>query len=204
LLRFLDDANRAFAGLLTFLEWELEPLRLAWAIEQTRFESLKQKEAANGFAEVSRVAKSRVFFRHGLSRRWPSVLTRTQAERVIQDHGTTMKLIVYEIPDLEQIYPPLGEVGQVVSLTKAEPSVAVVTQETKPANVKSDAKEKHLFVPPEWKRCATSTATGARSETLFRLALRQASPRRSSVVGKKIIFRGTIPVANILKGIRQC
>ena len=37
----LDDANRAFAGLLTFLDWELEPLRLAWAIEQTRFESLK-------------------------------------------------------------------------------------------------------------------------------------------------------------------
>jgi len=173
----LDNSNRAFAELLTFLDWDLEPLRLAWAIEQARFESLKQKEAANGFADVSPVAKSRVFFRHGQSRRWPSVLTRTQAERVIQDHGTAMKLMGYEIPELEQIYPSLGEVGQVVSLTKAEPSVAVVTQETKPANVKSNVKEKHLFVPPEWKRwMAENLLLGVKPDELGRMLIEKGYP----------------------------
>jgi len=41
---------------------------------------------------------------HGQSQRWPTVLTRAHAERVINVHAPTMRLIGYEIPDLNQVY----------------------------------------------------------------------------------------------------
>jgi len=100
----LANPHRWFSRLLDFLEWPLEPERLDWAIEETKFDALRRKESEDGFPETSRVAKSGSFFRHGMSHRWPEVLTREQAERVFRDHAPAMRSIDYEIPDLDRVY----------------------------------------------------------------------------------------------------
>ncbi len=173
----LDNANQSFTRLLAFLEWELEPVRLAWAIEQTRFESLKQLEAVNGFAEVSHNAKTGAFFRHGMCDRWPSVLTRTQAERVLQYHASAMKLMGYAMPDLEQVYVKPGEIRQSLSLPKTEQKAAPAMQDAKSPGVKSTPKEKHLFVPAEWKRwIAENLLLGVKPDDLVRVLIEKGYP----------------------------
>ena len=200
----LNDTSQAFSHLLKFLEWEIEPVRLAWAIEQTRFDSLQQKEAANGFAEVSCVAKSGVFFRHGQHCRWPSVLTKVQAERVIQDHAAAMRLIGYEVPDLDQIYSQLGDSGEAVSLSKAVPSVALVTHEAKLASVRSTPKEKvkQLFVPPEWKRwIAENLLLGVKPDELVRVLIEKGYPE--SLCRLEVDVADSHPYMNAARQVMQ-
>lgn len=100
----LADPRRSFSRLLEFLAWVPEAERLDWALDQTKFESLQRMEAECGFPETSRVAKSGVFFRHGRAKRWPRLLTKAQAERVLGEHAQTMRLLGYEIPELNQFY----------------------------------------------------------------------------------------------------
>lgn len=100
----LSDPIAEFSRLVKFILGEIDEARLSNAIQQTGFESLKDHEIRSGFAERSSASRSGRFFRHGQSGRWPSVLDREQAARIIEDHREVMALASYSIPDLDQVF----------------------------------------------------------------------------------------------------
>lgn len=110
LLRY-EDLHAAprvwFQKLLEFLGVEVDEAQLTRAVELSSFDVLRECEATDGFAETSSVARSGRFFRQGTSGRWPQVLSREQAAVVIAHHGSTMRSIGYDIPDLDQFYPSI-------------------------------------------------------------------------------------------------
>ena len=67
--------------------------QLARAIELSSFERLQQKEEETGFKMKPKEAEK--FFRKGQVDEWKEVLTRSQVQRIISDHGQQMSRFGY-------------------------------------------------------------------------------------------------------------
>jgi aryl sulfotransferase len=69
--------------------------QVAEAVEQARFERLRDSEAQVGFREVS--PKTRTFFRKGVAGGWREELSAEQVARLEHDHGEMMQRLGYEL-----------------------------------------------------------------------------------------------------------
>jgi aryl sulfotransferase len=76
---------------------EFSPDRLAAAISASRFDALRQREAADGFAE--RPLGVDRFFRQGTVGSWKRELAAAQVSRIIQDHGPVLRRLGYSTSD---------------------------------------------------------------------------------------------------------
>lgn len=84
---------------------------------------------------------------------WSDVLSQEQAERVVRDHGQTMKLIGYEVPDF----------------TPADVST------------RRSATPQQLFIPAEWKRwIAENLLLGQSRDKLVRMLVENGFPESLS------------------------
>jgi len=83
----------AIAGALGFAA---DADALSAAIDAARLEVLGTAEARTGFRESSPYAPNR-FFGPGTAGGWRSALTAAQAERIVQDHGTVMRTLRYDV-----------------------------------------------------------------------------------------------------------
>lgn len=68
-----------------------------FAIEQTRFDRIKQQESERGFRERGR--KQGEFFNHGKAGMWREVLTAEQAGRIETCHGAVMDELGYHVSE---------------------------------------------------------------------------------------------------------
>ena len=89
-----------FGTLMEWLGWPLDAKQLQRAIKLTSFSRLQCLEAETGFSETSPVARSGRFFRRGKPGSWRDVLSRQQAEQLIEHHATAMQIVGYELPNL--------------------------------------------------------------------------------------------------------
>ncbi len=99
-LRYEDMLSHplsAFGDVIRLLGMEPPAERLARAIRFSRFEALRDQEAAHGFPERPAVATA-PFFRTGASGGWRAVLTDAQARRIERDHAPEMRRFGY-LPD---------------------------------------------------------------------------------------------------------
>jgi hypothetical protein len=97
-MRYEDMQSRpweVFGGLIQFLGWEFDEERLERALQYSDIRVLQQCEAEQGFEEMSPVARSQRFFRHGVVDRWKTVLTEQQIETICEQHGPTMEKLGY-------------------------------------------------------------------------------------------------------------
>lgn len=92
----LESPEIAFRNVARFLGLDPPADRLARAIENSSFKTLKAVEEERGFAERSPHAKS--FFRKGQSGQWRDELTDAQIRRIISDHRVQMQRFGY-IPE---------------------------------------------------------------------------------------------------------
>jgi hypothetical protein len=90
----LADPVAAFGDVIRLLGMEPPAERLARAIRFSRFEALRDQEAAHGFAERPDVATA-PFFRTGAAGGWRAVLTNEQARRIERDHTAEMRRFGY-------------------------------------------------------------------------------------------------------------
>ena len=105
----LGATELCFRNVLTFLGWDTDSRRIEHAASQTAFANLQRNEASGGFQETSKQSKSGRFFRRGRAGQWPSVLSREQATRVVEDHREVLTRLGYQIPDLAKIYEHAAE-----------------------------------------------------------------------------------------------
>jgi len=89
----LDDPMTGFERILRHIEVPIEPNVIEQAIRFSSFESLSSQEAAGGFREKSEPQQR--FFRKGTSGQWRDTLPQEVIERIIADHGPTMKHYKY-------------------------------------------------------------------------------------------------------------
>lgn len=94
------DPHAVFTAVLRAAGVEPEPERVAWAVEQARFDRLRRQEAEAGFRERPSVAER--FFRRGETAGWRDELTPDQIQRIIDCHGDVMARFHY-IPQHKEI-----------------------------------------------------------------------------------------------------
>jgi Sulfotransferase domain len=82
-----------FAAAVRFLDLSDDEARIRRALEGSRFDRLKEAEAATGFVERSRRAQR--FFREGRAGGWRDHLAPAQAGRIIAHHGDVMRRLGY-------------------------------------------------------------------------------------------------------------
>jgi hypothetical protein len=113
----------SFTQLLRFLNWEISPAAIDWAVQHSSFDSLRQLEERDGFAELSPASREGRFFRRGKRANWTSVLSRSQAETVIDHHAESMGLVRYKIPDLDHVYRERPKQDSGSPMADREPAV---------------------------------------------------------------------------------
>ena len=90
----LQDSLANFGRLAGFLDGRNpDPTRLANAVNFSSFDRLKRAEDAAGFKEQG--AEGRPFFRKGQAGEGAKVLTKTQIDWVVRDHGEVMQKFGY-------------------------------------------------------------------------------------------------------------
>jgi len=89
----LADPEKAFTIVLRLIRLDVEPVRMAKAIEFSSFDQMKKQEEKSGFVENSPHQKS--FFRTGRAGTWRDVLTRAQITRLETDHARVMRRYGY-------------------------------------------------------------------------------------------------------------
>ncbi len=98
LVRYEDlksDAVAALAPIFEAIGLECTETELAAAIEQARFDRLRESEQNVGFRETSR--KTEAFFRRGASGGWRDELTANQVAAIEADHAERMLELGYEL-----------------------------------------------------------------------------------------------------------
>ncbi|WP_271438354.1 sulfotransferase domain-containing protein [Pontixanthobacter luteolus] len=102
LLRYEDlqaDACAAFSKVLRFCGIEVDPARVAAAVDRCRLDRLQKDEAGTGFTE--KPSPLREFFRSGRVGDGQRKLSRDQIAKVTRDHAAMMKQLHYAV-DLEK------------------------------------------------------------------------------------------------------
>ena len=97
LVRYEDlkaDTTSVLADVIRFCGFSPDERKLQAAVEQSRFEKLREKEASSGFKEHSPQAPGR-FFRKGLVGSWREELTPDLVRQLIDTHGDTMRRFGY-------------------------------------------------------------------------------------------------------------
>lgn len=87
------DPHTAFTRILEAVGMPPDPPRVAWAVEQARFEHLQNQETQAGFHE--RLMGAARFFRKGRPDSWREELTPAQIQRVVDTHGAVMSRFDY-------------------------------------------------------------------------------------------------------------
>jgi hypothetical protein len=93
----LAEPEKAFAALARHLLIDFTPQQLQTAIEHSSFARLQAQEKKSGFRERPPTADGN-FFREGRAGQWRDVLTSTQINRVVRDHGEQMRRFGYLPP----------------------------------------------------------------------------------------------------------
>lgn len=88
----LTNAEKAFKAILTQFDLGFDPERFKFALEQSNFKNLSQKEGETGFVEKASGDK---FFRKGKAGQWKSILSKGQIDQIESDHGKVMKTYGY-------------------------------------------------------------------------------------------------------------
>lgn len=88
-----SDPAGEFTRIVAACGLPVNAVRVAEAIDQTRFDRLRDAEAARGFRE--RPVNSTTFFRQGRPDAWALELTPTQITRIHLDHGPVMRRLGY-------------------------------------------------------------------------------------------------------------
>lgn len=89
----LTDPFTHFKTAMKFLQIERDDTLLKLAIENTRFDKLKQQESKVRFVETPN--QSQQFFRKGVAGAWNGYLTSSQVEQIISTHSVVMKELGY-------------------------------------------------------------------------------------------------------------
>jgi hypothetical protein len=90
----LADPQQTFGALARHLHFDASRRHLAKAIERSSFARLQAQENEKGFRE--RPARAdRNFFREGRAGQWKEVLTPSQVDRIVNDHGEQMRRFGY-------------------------------------------------------------------------------------------------------------
>jgi hypothetical protein len=89
----LSNPLKEFKKVVSLLGQRKDLKRLQKAVRFSSFEQLKAQESKRGFVERHENAQS--FFRRGRQNEWSEKLTKTQVERIINDHGAQMKRFKY-------------------------------------------------------------------------------------------------------------
>ena len=95
-LRYEDMKNHSkttFTRAVQFLGIETADQDIENALSNSAIDKLQQQEAESGFSE--KPAKVDRFFRKGIVGDWQSTLTESQIQRIIADHGETMRRFGY-------------------------------------------------------------------------------------------------------------
>ena len=92
----LDNPQKAFRRLVSFLRQPKDPQRLKRAIRFSSFDQLKQQEKRTGFIEKHENANA--FFRQGRKNQWRDKLTDEQVGKVIDSHREQMARFKYLPP----------------------------------------------------------------------------------------------------------
>jgi Sulfotransferase domain len=90
----LADPKKTFGGLVDHLLIKARPRQIAKAIARSSFKNLQEQEKEGGFRERPEKA-SASFFREGRAGQWKDVLTKTQVDRIVKDHGAQMMRFGY-------------------------------------------------------------------------------------------------------------
>lgn len=77
----------------------IDPERIGWAIEQSRFEKLQAREARDGFREKLVAGR---FFRSGRANDWPKHLNSEQVRRICTTQGAVMRRFGYDPDGLQE------------------------------------------------------------------------------------------------------
>jgi hypothetical protein len=93
----LEDSEKYFKQIIGFLTMPYKEHNFNFAINQTKFETLRKQEDENGFIEVSENSKSGKFFRVGKAGQWKEVLTEAQIAKIEEDHGEMMEEYGYKL-----------------------------------------------------------------------------------------------------------
>ena len=97
LIRYEDlkkDPEKVFRGLLAYLGIAYDVVRMANALEASKFENLKKREQRDGFKEASKAADS-MFFRKGVVGSWREELSQEDSARICVQHGPVMRRLGY-------------------------------------------------------------------------------------------------------------
>lgn len=97
------DPAAELRAIVTFLGHETDDARLRRAVEDTTFDSLQAREAAEGFHEVQ-PRSTAPFFRRGRPGGWRGALTSEQVRRIIDTQGETMRRFGYLTDDDEPLH----------------------------------------------------------------------------------------------------
>lgn len=87
------NPQKSFEDILRFLNLEIDQKKVALAVKQSSFKSLKAMEKRDGFDEKSRYSKS--FFRSGKTNQWKSKLSQDQIKKLVENNYQQMKRFGY-------------------------------------------------------------------------------------------------------------
>lgn len=91
----LADPEAVQARIAAFCGIDATPDTIRMAVEETRFERLRDQEAASGFRERPKGMDR--FFREGRAGQWREALSAEQIRRIERDHGEVMRQLGYAI-----------------------------------------------------------------------------------------------------------
>lgn len=89
----LQNARRVFTSAIEYLGLPLNASKIEYAIGETAFSKLKEKEQAHGFIE--KLPASSSFFRSGTKENWKHELTQAEVQKMIQVHAPMMQQYGY-------------------------------------------------------------------------------------------------------------
>jgi len=96
------DPVATFTDVVRFCGLDDDSVRIAKAVDFSRFDRAQAQETEEGFGEKMPLAKS--FFRKGVAGSWREELSEELATKVLTDHATVMRRFGYLTPDGAPVY----------------------------------------------------------------------------------------------------
>jgi aryl sulfotransferase len=96
------DPLATFTDVVRFCGLDDDSVRIAKAVDFSRFDRAQAQETEEGFGEKMPLAKS--FFRKGVAGSWREELSEELAAKVLSEHATVMRRFGYLTPDGAPVY----------------------------------------------------------------------------------------------------